>query len=53
MLLGGFLLHLKTLLPYPPAKAYFLRRSAVHLLEELTLWLLLHAPLSKGAFENG
>lgn len=52
MPLGGFLLHLKTLLPYPPAKAYFLRRSAVHLLEELTFWLLPHAPLCKEAFEH-
>lgn len=47
-----FLLHLKTLLLYPLAKTYFLRRSAVHLLEELTFWLLPNAPISKEAFEN-
>lgn len=56
MLLGGFLLHLKTLLPHAPPKAFFflsLRRSAVHLLKELTFWLLTDALLSKEAFENG
>lgn len=45
--------HPESLLPYPAAKAYFLRRSAVHLLEELTFWLLPCAPLCKEGFERG
>lgn len=49
----GLFLHLKTLLTYQPAKAYFLCRSAVHLLKELTLWLQMCAPLCRAAFEEG
>lgn len=45
ILLGGFLLYIIDTVASPPAKAYFLRRLAVHLLEELTFWLLPYAPL--------